>query len=81
MTPYAYAHLDHDTIVVEVERERRMQAPLHHIGTLVCFGNIMLSPALIHRCADDGIGIVLLDDNRANQRRGGLSLWNRELRI
>ncbi|MDV6346103.1 CRISPR-associated endonuclease Cas1 [Nitrosomonas sp. Is35] len=37
--------------------------PLHHLGTLVCFGNIMISPALMHRCADDGIGLVLLDGN------------------
>jgi CRISP-associated protein Cas1 len=49
--------------MVEVERERKMQVPLHHIGTLVCFGSVMLSPALMHRCSDDGIGIVLLDDN------------------
>jgi CRISPR-associated protein Cas1 len=35
--------------------------PLHHLGSVVCFGNVMLSPALMHRCADDGISLVLLD--------------------
>jgi CRISPR-associated protein Cas1 len=40
-----------------------MQVPLHHLGSVVCLGNIMLSPALMHRCADDGISLVLLDGN------------------
>lgn len=62
MTPQSYAHLENDTVIVEVEREKKLQVPLHHLGGLVCFGNVMLSPALMHRCADDGISIVLLDD-------------------
>jgi len=31
-------------------------------GQLVCLGNIMLSLALMHRCADDGISLVLLNN-------------------
>lgn len=63
MTPNAYAHLENDTLRVDVEREKRMQVPLHHLGSVVCLGNIMVSPALMHRCADDGISLVLLDGN------------------
>lgn len=63
MTPNAYAHLENDTVRIDVERQKKLQVPLHHLGTLVCFGNIMISPALMHRCADDGIGLVLLDGN------------------
>ncbi|HMY90056.1 MAG TPA: CRISPR-associated endonuclease Cas1, partial [Nitrosomonas sp.] len=63
MTPNAYVHLDNDTVRIDVERQKKLQVPLHHLGTLVCFGNIMISPALMHRCADDGIGLVLLDAN------------------
>ena len=63
MTPQSYAHLENDTVLIEVEREKKLQVPLHHLGALVCFGNVMLSPALMHRCADDGISIVLLDDS------------------
>lgn len=37
--------------------------PLHHLGGLVCFGNVMVSPALIHRLADEGKSLVLLDDS------------------
>lgn len=63
MTPNAYLHLENDTVRVEVEREKKLQVPLHHLGSVVCLGNIMLSPALMHRCADDGISLVLLDSN------------------
>lgn len=63
MTPLAYVHLENDTLRIDVERQKKMQVPLHHLGAVVCFGNIMVSPALMHRCADDGISLVLLDDN------------------
>ena len=63
MTPHAYLHLENDTIRVDVEREKKMQAQLHHIGAVVCFGDVMLSPAIMHRCADEGISVVLLDRN------------------
>ena len=61
--PRAYLHLDHDTVRVEVERELQLQAPLLQIGSIVCFGDVMLSPALMHRCAEDGRSIVLLASN------------------
>lgn len=63
MTPHSYLHLENDTLRVDVEREKKMQVPLHHLGSVVCLGNIMVSPALMHRCADDGISLVLLDHN------------------
>lgn len=63
MTPHSYLHLENDTLRVDVERVKKLQVPLHHLGSVVCLGNIMLSPALMHRCADDGISLVLLDGN------------------
>ena len=61
MTPQAYVHLDNTTLRVDVEHEKRLQVPLHHVGALVCFGNVMVSPALVHRLADEGKSLVLLD--------------------
>jgi CRISP-associated protein Cas1 len=61
--PRAYLHLDHDTVRVEVERVLQLQAPLLQLGSIVCFGDVMLSPALMHRCAEDGRSIVLLSDH------------------
>jgi len=63
MTPNSYLHLENDTLRVDVEHVKKLQVPLHHLGSVVCLGNIMLSPALMHRCADDGIALVLLDGN------------------
>jgi CRISPR-associated protein Cas1 len=63
MTPNAYAHLDNSTVRIEVERETKLRVPLHHIGALVCFGNVLVSPALIHLLADEGKSLVLLDNS------------------
>jgi CRISPR-associated protein Cas1 len=63
MTPNAYVHLENETLRVEVEGEKKLQVPLHHLGSVVCFGDVMVSPALIHRCAQDGRSVVLLNRN------------------
>ena len=59
----SYLRLDNDTLRVEVERETRLRVPLHHLQAVVCFGHIGLSAPLMHRLADAGITLVLLDDN------------------
>lgn len=61
MTSGSYLHLDNDTIRVDIERETRLRVPLHHLSGIVCVGDILLSPALMGRCAATGIGICLLD--------------------
>lgn len=61
MAPNAYAHLDNNTVRIDVEGEKRLQVPLHHIGSVVVFGNVLVSPALMHRLADEGKSLVLLD--------------------
>jgi CRISPR-associated protein Cas1 len=48
---------------VEVERETRLRVPLHHLSAVVCFGHTGLSAPLMHRLAESGIALVLLDDN------------------
>jgi len=63
MTPQAYVHLENSTIRIDVEREKKLQVPLHHLNGLVCFGNVMVSPALMHRLADEGKALVLLDSS------------------
>lgn len=62
-TPEAYVRLDHETLRVQVEGETKLQVPLHHLGSLVCFGNVLISPAVLHRCADDGRSVVFMDRN------------------
>ncbi len=62
-TPHAYLHLDNDTVRIDVERETKLRVPLHHLGGVVVFGNVLVSPALMHRLADQGQSLVLLDGN------------------
>jgi CRISPR-associated protein Cas1 len=62
-TPETYLRLDNDTLRVEVERETRLRVPLHHLSAVVCFGHTGLSAPLMHRLAESGVALVLLDDN------------------
>lgn len=57
-TQGAYLRLDHDTLVVEIQGETRLQVPLHHLGGLALYGNVLISPFLLHRCAEDGRQVV-----------------------
>lgn len=59
-TQGTYLRLDHDTLKLEVEKKTVFQMPLHHLGAIAAFGNILFSPFLLHRCADDGRDIVWL---------------------
>lgn len=59
----SYLHLDNDTLRVETDRETRLRVPLHHIESVVCFGNANVSTPLIHRLGDDGVSLVFLDSN------------------
>ena len=62
-TEGTYLRADHETLKVSVDKETKLQVPVHHLGSIVCFGDIMMSPAVIHRCADEGRSIVWLDRN------------------
>lgn len=59
-TQGAYLHLDHETLRVKVEGRFRLQVPLHHLGAIVVFGDSLLSPALMGRCAADGRSVTWL---------------------
>lgn len=62
-TPESYVHLDNNTLRVEVEKETRLRVPLHHLGAVVCFGHVSVSLPLMHRLAETGVALVLLDAN------------------
>ena len=49
-TEGAWLRLEGETLVVMIEKEKRLQAPLHHLGGIVCIGRINLSSALMARC-------------------------------
>ncbi len=57
----AYVRLVGETLVALVEKEKRLQAPLHHLGQIVCFGNVRMSPALMARNAEDGRSVLWMN--------------------
>lgn len=63
MSEGSYLRLEHETVRVELDGATRLQVPLHHLGGLVLFGNVMTTPFLLHKCAEDGRSVVLLDRN------------------
>jgi CRISPR-associated protein Cas1 len=80
-TPESYLHLEQNNLRVDIDKEKRLMVPLHHIGAVVCFGPVMISPAAMHRCADEGISLVLLDWNgRFKARLEGATTGNILLR-
>lgn len=57
-----YLKLQGETLVAMVEQEKRLQVPLHHLGSIVCIGRVNLSPALMARNAEDGRSMVWLNE-------------------
>jgi CRISPR-associated protein Cas1 len=68
-TQGSYLRLDHDTLKIEVEKQTTFQIPLHHLGSIVVFGNVLCSPFLIHRCSQDGRDLVWLSEHGQFQAR------------
>lgn len=69
-TPEAYLRLEGETVCVMIEEQKRMQVPLHHLSAFVLFDHVMLSPALLGRCAEDGRSVIWL--NRSGRFRARL---------
>lgn len=60
---------DGETLVAEVEGAEKARVPLHMLASVVTFGPILISPALIGILAERGITLVLLDRNGRFQAR------------
>lgn len=60
---------DGENLVAEVEDVERARVPFHMLASVVVFGGIYLSPALMAACAGAGITLVMLDRNGRFQAR------------
>lgn len=60
---------DGENLVAEVEGEEKGRVPLHMLASVVVFGGIYVSPALMQACAGHGVTIVLLDRGGRFQAR------------
>jgi CRISP-associated protein Cas1 len=62
-TPESYLRLDNNTLRVEFGDDVKLRVPLHHLQSVVCFGHVGVSLPLMHRLAEDGMTLVMLDRN------------------
>jgi len=62
-TQGAYLAKEGETVVVKVGGETRLQLPIHTLGGIVCFGNVMCSPFLMGFCAQREVAISFLTEN------------------
>lgn len=59
-TQGAYLSKEGQTVLVSVEREVKLRVPIHTLGGIVCFGNVMCSPFLLGLCGDNNVHISFL---------------------
>jgi CRISPR-associated protein Cas1 len=50
-------------VVVEKEKQKVMQLPIHTIGGIVCFGNVLCSPFLLGFCAERDVAVSFLSEH------------------
>lgn len=62
-TQGAYLSKEGETILVTVEKEKRLQIPIHTLGGIVCFGRVSCSPFLMGFCAENNVGLSFLTEN------------------
>lgn len=80
-TQGAYVHIKDDKLRVQIDNETATRIPFHHLGGAVVFGNVLLSPFLIHRFAEDGRFIAWFTEfGRFRARINGFTSGNVLLR-
>jgi CRISPR-associated protein Cas1 len=69
-TQGTYLQLESDTVLIETDGNKR-RIPLHHLQAIMVFGQVMVSPFLLARCAEDGRDFVWL--SRSGRFQGRLT--------
>lgn len=60
MTQGAYLKKEGETVCVRIEGETKLRVPIITISSIVCFGNIFISPPLMGYCTKNGVTISFL---------------------
>lgn len=61
-TQGSYLARDGESVVVRVERETKLQVPVHTLGGIVCFGQVSCSPQLMELCSESNVAISFLSE-------------------
>jgi CRISPR-associated protein Cas1 len=59
----SYLRQEGETVVVEREKQKVLQLPIHTIGGVVCFGNVLCSPFLLGFCAERDVKVSFLSEH------------------
>ena len=62
-TENSWLRKDGENIVIRVDKEERGRVPVHLLSSVVCFGTIGVSPALLGHLASSGVCLVFLNRN------------------
>ena len=62
-TQGSYLHKEGETVVVEQEQKKVLQLPVHTLGGIVTFGNVLCSPFLLGFCAEKDIAVSFLTEH------------------
>lgn len=62
-TQGAYLAKENETVVVKVEKEIRLRLPILTLESIVCFGNVGVSPFLMGFCAERNVTVSFLTEN------------------
>lgn len=61
-TQGTYLHKERETIVIEHERKKVFQVPIHTISGIFCFGNVMVSPSLMGFCGENNVNLAFFTE-------------------
>lgn len=61
-TQGAYLNKEGEAVVVSVEKEVKLRVPIHTLGGVVCFGNVLCSPFLLGHCAENKVAVSFLTE-------------------
>ena len=62
-TQGSYLHKERETLVVEQDRKKVAQLPVHSIGHIFCFGNVLVSPFLLGFCGENNVNLAFFTEN------------------
>ncbi|KYK85153.1 type I-C CRISPR-associated endonuclease Cas1c [Aggregatibacter actinomycetemcomitans] len=62
-TQGSYLHKERETLVVEQEKKKVAQLPVHSIGHIFCFGNVLVSPFLMGFCGENNVNLAFFTEN------------------
>ncbi|AAU37588.1 type I-C CRISPR-associated endonuclease Cas1c [[Mannheimia] succiniciproducens] len=61
-TQGSYLHKERETLVVEQDRKKVAQLPVHSIGHIFCFGNVLVSPFLMGFCGENNVNLAFFTE-------------------